>query len=256
MPITIIYATLLHLVVIAICNDELGRISILDKNSESEFFLGEKVALDAPKPLEVSRLERSVLMSFKHAYNPSKSMGLRSILKYPKLKDLKYNSIDDLRLQSLYRQRKNMTSVPLLNFEDNGTSVSMNNNPLIGNHTLVEDDDSDELTLPPYVEEQEEEELGTSTRGMLERMMKRKEVRMKNRDIDKEYHERGVALPSNLNVKIKVAYDQSFSDLITQFNLSPAVSFWYLTKYLKKIFDFPGLGTKIHLDVSRGNSYF
>ena len=253
MPITIIYATLLHLVVIAICNDELGRISILDQNPESEFILGEKVALNAPKPLEVSRLEKSVLMSFKQAHYPSKKMGLRNFLKYPKPKDTKYNSIGDVELQSLLRQKKNMSSEPLLNFEDNGTSVSMNNNPLIGNHTLVEDDDSDELTLPPYVEEQEEEELGTSTRGMLEIMMKRKEVRMKNRDIDKEYHERGVTLPSNLNVKIKVAYDQSFSDLISQFNLSPAVSFWYLTKYLKKIFSFPGLGTRIDLDVSTGN---
>ena len=254
MPITIIYATLLHLVVIAICNDELGRISILDKNSESEFFLGEKVALDAPKPLKMSRLEKLVLMSFKHAYNPSKNMGLRKLLKFPKPKDSKYNSIDDLRLRSLFRQKKNMSSVPLLNFEDNDTSVSMNNDLLIGNHTLVEDDDSDELTLPPYVEVQEEEELGTSARAMLERMMKRKEVRMKNGDIDEEYQKRGVTLPSKLKVKIKIAYDQSFSDLISQFNLSPAVSFWYLTKYLKKIFDFPGLGTKIHLDVSRGNS--
>ena len=147
-----------------------------------------------------------------------------------------------------------MSSVPLLNFEDNDTSVSMNDDLLIGNHTLVEDDDSDELTLPPYVEEQEEEELGTSARAMLERMMKRKEVRIKNRDNDKEYQKRGVSLPSKLKVKIKIAYDQSFSDLISQFNLSPAVSFWYLTKYLKKIFDFPGLGTKINLDVSRGNS--
>ena len=232
----------------------MGRSSILDKNPESEFILGEKVALDAPKPLEVSRLEKSVLMSFKHAHHPSKKMGLRKLLKYPKPKDTKYNSIGDVQLQSLPRQKKNISSVPLLNFEDNGTSVSMNNNPLIGNHTLVEDDDSDELTLPPYVEEQEEEELGTSARAMLERMMKRKEARMKNRDIDQEHHERGVPLPSNLKVKIKIAYDQSFADLISQFNLSPAVSFWYLTKYLKKIFDFPGLGTKIQLDVSRGNS--
>ena len=254
MPITIIYATLLQLVVIAICNDKLGRTSILDKNPESEFILGEKVALNAPKPLEVSRLEKSVLMSFKHAYNPNKSIGLRKLLKYPKPKDSKYDSIDDLRLQSLSRQKKNISSVPLLNFQDNDTSVSMNDDLLIGNHTLVEDDDSDELTLPPYVEEQEEEELGTSARAMLERMMKRKEVRIKNGDNDKEYQKRGVSLPSKLKVKIKIAYDQSFSDLITQFNLSPAVSFWYLTKYLKKIFDFPGLGTKIHLDVSRGNS--
>ena len=254
MPITIFCATLLQLAAVAICNVELGRISILDQNPESKFILGEKVALDAPKPLDVSRLEKLVLMSFEHANHPRKRMGLRKIFKYPKLKDLKYKSIDDIRLQSLPRQKKNMSLVPLLDFKDNNSSVSINNNLLIGNHTLVEDDDSDELTLPPYVEEQEEEELGTSTRGMLERMMKSKEVRIRTVAIDKENQERGVTLPSNLKVKIKIAYDQSFSDLISQFNLSPAVSFWYLTKYLKKIFDFPGLGTKIHLDVSRGNS--
>ena len=123
MTITIIYATLLQLVVVAFCNMEPDRINILDQNIEKEFVLGEKVALNAPKPLEVSRLEKSVLMSFKQAHHPSKKMGLRKLSKYPKPKDTKYNSIGDVELQSLLRQKKNMSSVPLLNFEDNGTSV-------------------------------------------------------------------------------------------------------------------------------------
>ena len=119
------------------------------------------------------------------------------------------------------------------------------------NYTSMNDIEKDELNPPKYVKEQEEWQANVSqSKFNMAAQIKSKFNRQTGNSQDTKAH-----LPTNLKVRVKVAYDQSFHNLMSTYNISPAYALWYLTELVKQIFALPGLQTKIKLEISSGKFF-
>jgi hypothetical protein len=171
---------------------------------------------------------------------------------YERMKNVNYMKMARLTLDNALGKKRIRGSVMPLDLFFNNTKMITNNDTKSGNDTEVEEDDNDELNLPPYVQEEEDKDTFLTQR-LLSKITSLKSLKSQ---IDEKVQKREETLPKHLRIGVKVGYDQSFHNLITGYGYSPAYILWYLSELLKQIFALPGLDTKIEVDVSSGNFNF
>ena len=229
--------------------------SILNEDNENLYTrseMGMKVALLDPTPLEISQFEKSIFPSLVKAFEDEKSdiVDITNTMTntLSKLSSNKIGSKDGIRGLATKLKPNNKTEITNLLLQ-----IMMTDQTDDDRKTKIMEDENDELILPPSVLKQEENMTIPSKRFTSDFVKSKfpKKAVLKALESKK----RSTSLPKTLKIRIKVAYDQSFNDLIRSFNYSPEYILKYLTLLLKQIFQLPGLNSTILPEVSSGNNH-
>ena len=214
--------------------------SSINQNSH----LGMMIALHDPKPLKISKFEESIFSLLKNEIANdkdeifSKSKLIKSV--FSRTEQNKFDANEETRgIASEFIPDINATNP----FQQNYTNSA-------NKSKLIEDKD-DELFLPPSVLKQEEM-ISIPSKRYISDSANSKSTEQNIILKHLEDKKRSLELPKTLKIRIKVAYDQSFDNLIRSFNYSPSFILRYMTQLLKQIFQLPGLDTKIEPEVSTG----
>ena len=214
--------------------------SSINQNSH----LGMMIALHDPKPLKISKFEESIFSLLKNEIANdkdeifSKSKLIKSV--FSRTEQNKFDANEETRgIASEFIPDINATNP----FQQNYTNSA-------NKSKLIEDKD-DELFLPPSVLKQEEM-ISIPSKRYISDSANSKSTEQNIILKHLEDKKRSLELPKTLKIRIKVAYDQSFDNLIRSLNYSPSFILRYMTQLLKQIFQLPGLDTKIEPEVSTG----
>ena len=213
---------------------------------EQKQYLGMKIALRDPKPLEISQREESIFSLLQNEFENDKGEFLVS----PTYLESVLSTVQNNRLKENAEKRGVVSELQL---NSNATSPFLqNNNTDDSRKSKIMENEDDELFLPPSVLKQEEI-MSIPSKRFLNELAKSKYAEQNVVLKHAEDKKRSLSLPKTLKIRIKVAYDQSFNDLIRSFNYSPTFILRYMTQLLKQIFQLPGLDTIIEPEVSTGN---
>ena len=234
---------------------ELKSIEKVVEISDEEPSIAMKFALDNPVPLSMSLFEK-LFLPYLNSNSPIElDDTLHMTVSSMEMANRRYRKTAAVDKRNKKEARKHVKSLFPSLVEFNATSHNATMNV---NDTGVEEEENDELVLPPYVEKQEEEGAYASNITTKSKTRRNKyDTINQGSGFDEQKNVRN--LPENLKIRIKVAYDQSFHNLMTSYNISPATALRYLSQILKQIFDkevIPGLDTNIEVDVSSGNYLF
>ena len=235
------------LIIIVLCINKtncksISKIEDASINPNSQ--LGMMIALHDPKSLKISELEESIFSLLKNeiANDKNEIISKSKLIKrtLSMTEQIKFDANEETRgIASQFKPHINATNP----FQQNDT-----NN--VNKSKLIEDKD-DELFLPPSVLKQEEI-ISIPSKRYISKSTNSKSTEQNVVLKHSEDKKRSLELPKTLKVRIKVAYDQSFNDLIRSFNYSPSFILRYMTQLLKQIFQLPGLNTTIEPEVSTG----
>ena len=214
--------------------------AFINQNSQ----LGMMIALHDPKPLKISKFEQSIFSLLKNeiANDKDEILSKSKLIKrvFSMTEQNKFDANEETRgIASEFKPDINATNL----FQQNDTNNA-------NKSKLIEEKD-DELFLPPSVLKQEEI-ISIPSKRYISKSANSKSTEQNVVLKHSEDKKRNLELPKTLKMRIKVAYDQSFNDLIRSFNYSPSFILRYMTQLLKQIFQLPGLDTTIEPDVSTG----
>ena len=219
-----------------------SRIEAPSINQNSQ--LGMMIALHDPKPLKISKFEESIFSLMKNDIRNYKD----EILSKSDLIKRVFSRTEQNKFEA---NEKTRGIVSDFKPDINATNPFQQNDTNNANKSKLLEDKDDELFLPPSVLKQEEI-ISIPSKRYISDSANSKSTEQNVVLKHSEDKKRSLELPKTLKIRIKVAYDQSFNDLIRSFNYSPSFILRYMTQLLKQIFQLPGLGTKIEPEVSTG----